>query len=66
MTEAEKPRTYAEHLQRAEETYGRLCAFVRDAKGLPDLEGKLNQLRTSAAKGFWLYPVVEARRGIPR
>lgn len=72
MTEAEKPRPLSEHVRRAVETWDKLCDFARSiaeldtASARTTAQEQLQTLRQSAAKGFWLYPVVEARRGIPR
>jgi hypothetical protein len=72
MTEAEKPRPLREHLNRATEIYNKLCGFARDTDGLVLAGSKavrdqqLATLRESASKGFWLYPLIEARHGAPR
>lgn len=68
MTEADKPRPLGEHLARAADIHAKLCDFVKESKkqGLTNTKENLDRLRESAAKGFWLYPVVEARLGIPR
>lgn len=66
MTEAEKPRPLGEHLARAAEIHAKLCLFAKEAGHGPKARAQLAELRASAAKGFWLYPVVEARLGVPR
>lgn len=72
MTEADKPRPLGEHLARAHDIHRKLCDFARSIRKLDTEDAKVTAreqlvtLRESAAKGFWLYPVVEARMGEPR
>lgn len=65
-TEAGKPRPFEAHMRRAVDAWSRIKAAVREhGEDHEDRVEKLEKLREAARRGFWLYPLVEAKYGRP-
>lgn len=71
FSEASMFRPLASHMRRAHEAWEKLAEFARanrpkSGADTTVFDAQLNHLRLAAGTGYWLYPLVEARRGIPR